>query len=1002
MQPRVTAVLIARNGAQYLPRTLAALAAQTRRPDSVLYVDASSSDASGEILAEAAPTQLITTPGKRSFGGAVAHALQVTDPQNQDNEWLWLLGHDNAPDPSALSALLGAVEVAPSVVIAGPKLMRWDEPAVIASFGETITGFGRSVSLVTDELDQAQYDVQSDLLGVAAGGMLVRRSTWMALGGFDPALPSVDAALDFSIRARLAGFRVVGVPSARVATAGPPELFGRRSLSAGAQNRIARAAQLHRRLVYAPGIGVPLHWLTLVPLAVLRSLVHLVAKRPGSVGGELAAGIGAAFDGSVPAARRTLRRPRRLGWAAIAPLRMPQAEVRERRASERAASSPAAVSREHPGFFVGGGAWVVLIAAILGIVAFGRFIGETAVAGGGLLPLSATVSELWSHVGYAWHDIGPGFLGASDPFAAVLAVLGTITFWSPSFSIVALYLVAIPLAALTAWWCAARFATRGWGPAIAAIAWALAPPFLSSLGSGHLGAVIAHILLPTLVLAIVEAARNWTMTAVAALLFAAVTASAPSLAPALVVGLVAWMAARPKSIHRLIGIPVPAAALFAPLVLEQLARGNWLALFADPGLPVISAAPSGWQLALGEPAGALGGWDAFLVSIGIPPGFGAIVVVVALLPFAVLALAALFLPGAARSIPALGIALLGFLTAVAAVHVQVSLVGATSTPIWPGAALSLYWLGLAGAASVALDRIGRAVGVPAMVTAVLLVLLAVPSITAAASGTIAVTESNGRLLPAFASAEAATRPSIGTLELSAQPDGGVAVTVHRGLGTTLDEQSTLDATDTEISAEDERLATLAGNIASRSGFDVAAELDDLQIGFVLLPDATSDEAEDVRQRVADALDGNRILTPVGQTSNGFLWNYSGLGEGTAPTGPGPLGTPLGTGIIVGQAIVFGLTLLLAIPSTRRRRVRAARVSGDELGQDAGGELGPETGAGGLPRAGAGDGPPGADAGGPPSAGASDRIPGAGNRIPGAANRIPRAGNRPPQDGDPND
>jgi len=288
MQPRVIAVLVARNGAQYLPQTLAALAAQVRRPDSVVLVDVSSSDESGALLSAAAPGNVVTTPGRRTFGGAVAYALQAGPPQEVENEWLWLLGHDNAPEPTALSALLGAVEVAPSVAIAGPKLMRWDEPAVIASFGETLTGFGRSVELVSGELDQAQHDINSDLLAVAAGGMLVRRAVWTALGGFDPGLPSADAALDFAVRARLAGHRVVGVPAARVASAGPAELFGRRSVAAGSQNRIHRSAQLHRRLVYAPPLAVPLHWLSLVPLAVLRSLVQLVAKRPGFVGGELA------------------------------------------------------------------------------------------------------------------------------------------------------------------------------------------------------------------------------------------------------------------------------------------------------------------------------------------------------------------------------------------------------------------------------------------------------------------------------------------------------------------------------------------------------------------------------------------------------------------------------------------------------------------------------------------------------------------------------------------
>ncbi len=930
MQPRVTAVLVARNGAQYLPRTLAALAAQTRRPDSVVYVDASSSDSSAELLAEAAPTQLVTAPGRRSFGGAIAHALQVAVPPPVDNEWLWLLGHDNAPEPRALSALLGAVEVAPSVAIAGPKLMRWDEPDVIASFGETLTRFGRSLALVSDELDQAQYDIQSDLLGVAAGGMLVRRQIWSALGGFDPSLPSVDAALDFSVRARLAGNRVIGVPMARVSSAGPAELFGRRSLSAGAQNRIRRSAQLHRRFVYAPALAMPLHWLTVVPLAIGRSLVHLVAKRPGLVGGELAAGIAGAFDGGVAGARRNLSRLRQLRWSAIAALRMPWSDVRELRAHERAGSRPAAPDRTHPGFFAGGGAWVVLVAAVAGVIGFGHLAGAAALAGGGLTPLSATVAELWSHVGYAWRDVGSGFLGAADPFSAVLAVLGSITFWSPSFSIIALYLLAMPLSALTAWWCASRFSTRPWAPAVAAVAWAAAPPLLASLNGGHAGAILAHVLLPALVIAVVSAARSWSMTAVAGLLFAAVAASAPVLVPALLVAWFAWLVARPKSVLRLIGIPIPAAALFAPLVVQQFARGNALALFADPGVPVPNAVVPGWQLALTSTDAGYSGWDGFLAGLGLSPSFAPLVVAVLLAPLAVLALLALFLPGAPRTIPALLIALLGFATAVFGSHLQVTIIGSATTPIWAGSGLSLYWLGLVGALAATLEALGTRAAFLAFVAGIALVLMGVPLLAAAASGAIPVQESNGRLLPAFVSAEAVSNPMLGTLELAAQPDGGVAVTVHRGLGTTLDEQSTLAATDTQTSAADARLATLAGNISSRSGFDIAGELDSLQIAFVLVPHATDDTVAAARQRITDALDGNRILEPVGDTVNGYLWHYPSLAAGTAPTGPGPVGTTTGIAILVGQGVIFALTVLLAVPTTRRRRVRSARGTGESL------------------------------------------------------------------------
>lgn len=931
MQPRVAAVLVVLNGAQYLPRTLAALAAQTRRPDSVLAVDAGSSDGSIALLADALPADAVSTPGRRSFGGAVAHCLEESRTPSGEDDWIWLLGHDNAPEAGALAALLGTVEVAPSVAIAGPKLMRSDDTGVIASFGESVTRFGRSVTLVSGELDQAQHDVQSDLLGIAQGGMLVRRRVWTALGGFDPALPTADAALDFSIRARLAGHRVVGVPSARVASAGVPELFGRRSLSAGAQNRIRRAAQLHRRMVYAPVATVPLHWLTLLPLAVLRCLVHLGAKRPGAIGGELAAALGAVFDGSVPSARARIRRTRVVGWGALSALRVSWAEVRERRAGERA-SRP--VVRDRPGFFAGGGAWVLLLAAVGGIVAWGRLVDAPAIAGGGVVPLSTTVAELWSHVGYAWRDVGSGFTGAADPFGYVVALLGTLTFWSPSTSMVLLWLAALPLSALTAWWCAARLSTRGWAPAVAAVAWAFAPPLMASLAGGHVGAVIAHILLPTLVVTVVNAARSWSMSAIAALVFAAVAASAPVLVPALVLGLLAWAAARPRGLLRILGIVIPAAALFAPLVVEQVRRGTPLALFADPGLPVASAPRDDWQLAAGSPDGATLGWDGFLAVLGAPAGLGPVVVIALLAPFAILAILALFLPGSPRAIPAMLLAFLGFVTAVAGTHLAVSLVGSVPVPIWPGSGLSLYWLGLAGAATVALEALRRAAAAPAFAAAVGLVLVATPALALAATGQVAVAASSARLLPAFASAEAAARPGLGTLQLTVQPDGGLSVTVHRGLGTTLDEQSTLAATAVNASESDSRLAVLAGNIASRSGFDLAAELDELQLAFVLLP---AEGPADTRQRVAEALDGNRLLTPVGDTPEGFLWNYADLAEGPAPTGPGPLDTTIGTGILAGQAVVFALVLLIAVPTSRRRRVRSAAV---ETRAPAGSEVSP--------------------------------------------------------------
>jgi Glycosyltransferase like family 2 len=929
MHARVTAILVARNGAQYLGRTLASLAAQNRRPDTLVFVDAGSADASAELLAAAGPTQFVTVQGKPSFGDAVARALRVVAGAEGDNDWLWLLRHDSAPDSNALTKLLAAVEIAPSVAVAGPKLMRWERPQIIADYGESITRGGASVSLIVDELDQGQHDRQSDLLAVSSAGMLVRHRVFAAVGGFDPALPSVDAALDFCIRVRLAGHRVIGVPDAKAAISGPPELFTRASVSRSQVARMTRAAELHRRLVYAPAAALPIHWLALLPLAILRTVVQLAAKRPWAIVGEYVAAAQAAFGGGVTAARRNVAKTRRLGWAVIAPFFVSARDAREYRAirGERDGVDVAALdTRTRPGFFSHGGAWIVIILAAVGVVSFSRLLGAAAVSGGGLLPLSAEPAMLWSNVGYGWREIGAGFVGAADPFSYLLAVLGSVFFWAPSTAIVVLYLAAIPLAALAAWLCAARLSIRGWAPALAAVLWALSPAFLASLSGGHLGAVVAHLLLPWLILASIRATKSWSAAAVAAILFAATLASAPVLAPALLTVWLVAMISLPRSAHRLIGIPIPAAALFAPLVYQQISRGNWIALFADPGLPTASGAPTGLQLALGSPLAGYNGWSVFGASIGLPALAAPLIVAAMLAPLALLALLALFLPGARRSVPALGLALIGFLTAVFSSHLAVSTHGSATTAIWAGSGLSLFWLGLVGASIVAIEALGKAAALATLLAVVGAMAVAVPLVASPLLAPQTVQASSGRLLPAFVGAESAKKPWLGTLELRAEVNG-LDVTLQRGVGTTLDAQSTLAATSQSVSADQRALAKLAANLASVSGFDPTPDLQKLHIAFVLIPDATGEGAA-LRARAVDALEANPAFTTIGETARGLLWHYSALVEKDRTARPGPAGTSLGRGVLIGQSIVFGLALILAIPLGKRRRTNTSRADAE--------------------------------------------------------------------------
>ena len=936
MYPRVTAIVVAHSGGPRLQRTLDAIAAQTRQPDAVIAVDCASTDDAARLLADARPTHLLRSGEKLPFGSAISTAVRVLPPTSSPDELLWLLAQDTAPEPEALQALLGALEVSPSVAVVGPKLVDAEDAAFIREFGEAMTPFGASLPLVENELDQAQHDGLSDVLAVSSAGMLVRQPVWEALDGFDPALPTVDDGLDFCTRARLAGYRVTLVAQARVAVGGDGLAGPNLSRKWSVRRKLAgerRRAQLHRRMAYAPGWAVVPHWLTLVPLAILRSILRLLRKEPGSVGGELGAAFRVAFSGlAVSNARRRLAKAKTVSWAAIAPLRIPFGDVRRSRALKReAALVRQQGERQDLDFWGTGGGWTVVAALVIGVALFFPLASSSAITGGGMLPLNSSVGQLWANLGYGWRDVNLGFVGAADPFSAVLAVLGTLTFWQPSASVIGVWLLALPLAALGAWLAAARLTVRPTIRAFAGIAYAIAPTLFIALQGGRPGAVLAHVLLPWLFFAGLAARRSWTASATTALLAAATVACAPVLIPALVVAWIAAIAFAGRRAARIVFIPLPAVVLFAPLVWQQAARGAWLSVLADPGVVLDARKSPAWQLALGFPDGTLGGWHAIAQTLTFGTGAGNVLVPILLAPLGILAILALFLRGTVRAVVALLVALAGFLTAVAALHVEVAVSGSTVAPIWPGSALSLYWIGLVGAAVLALSALKRGSLAPAWVAMITLAIAAVPAAVATHNGQAAVSAADGRTMPAVVTAKAATQPRTGTLRITPQPDGGIEAEVVRGAGQTLDGQSTLSSTSRSLTSEQRELATLAGNLSSRSGYDASGELKRLGIDFVLLtppatalnekqagtePDTTAAAA--TRTRASVAMDADPLLVSVGQTTTGSLWAFD---RGTAVVPPAAQIPPDAGGIwrlivLLVQGVIVGFTLLLAIPTTR--------------------------------------------------------------------------------------
>lgn len=900
-------MLAVRNGADYLQRTLEAIAAQSVAPERVVAVDARSTDASRRLL-DGADVALVDAPSTASYVDAIRAGV-ASLPAAEEGDWLWFLAHDAVPHDRALEMLLATVETSPSVAVVGPKVMRAAEPDTFAEYGQTMTPLGRSVRLHDGELDQGQHDGDSDALGVAESGVLVRRDVLEALGGLDPALPSVDAGLDLGVRARLAGHRVALQPAARVRRAGGPEHFRLRHVSDARRTRIGRAAQLHRRLAYAAAVLVPLHWLALLPLALVRSIGHVLAKRPGSIPAEWAAAAAAAVRlGRVARARRRIRRTRVARWRDLRPLRVSWRALREHR--QRVGDDVdhnARVVDERVGFVEGAGLWVAALAAVVGVLVLAPLIGAGALTGGALLPLDATVGGLWADATWGVRDGVGDVVGPADGFAILVAALGTLAPWMPSASvIVVLVLVlAAPLAAIAAWWFVRSCTTSRWMPTAGAAAWAFAPALLLAVHEGRLGAVVAHVLLPVAAGCALRASASWRATGGAALALAAVAAGAPSLLPALLVGVLGVAAASWRS-PRVLLAAVPALLLVGPTVVTQWLAGTPLHALADPGVPLASPPATPLQLLLGMPEGDLGGVGLVADALGFEARWLAIALAAPLLVLAVLGPILRL-----RALVGIGIAALGLATAIGQTHVAVASTGTEVVTVWAGSGVSLMLLGLLVAATRAVDALEARAGIPISLVTLVAALGAAPAVVLGMLAP-ALEAAPERALPAFVVADADA--DVGTLVLAPLDDGTIAARIERGAGSTLTDASTLVAT-APVGPQDEALATVAANLVAGGG-DVDGRLDDWSVRYVLLADGDASLGDVVESSLSER-DG---LETIGETTFGVLWQRDVVVEpAAAPSTWAAL-------LLAGQLLALGIAIVLALPSARRgARVRSRRA-----------------------------------------------------------------------------
>jgi GT2 family glycosyltransferase len=212
--PAVLVILVARDGATWLPQCLLGLSRQTHPRIGVLAVDSGSSDGSQEVLESAlGPEHVVRLDGTAGFSGAVGEALRTEVARQAD--YLLLLHDDTVLAPDAVAKLVEAAEGVAGSGVVGPKVLDWDDPRMIREIGMSTDRFGYPYSpLEEGEIDHGQYDQIRRVQFVSSCAMLISRDAWTRVGPPDARLDLSSEDLDFCWRAQVAGFHVLMAPDA--------------------------------------------------------------------------------------------------------------------------------------------------------------------------------------------------------------------------------------------------------------------------------------------------------------------------------------------------------------------------------------------------------------------------------------------------------------------------------------------------------------------------------------------------------------------------------------------------------------------------------------------------------------------------------------------------------------------------------------------------------------------------------------------------------------------